>query len=52
MVAGLFMLGLVAAGVGGGWYLGRTTGGEKPADYWLIGAFALGLLIGAAFSRK
>jgi len=47
----LVTLGLAAAGIGGGYYLGRKTGGAKPSDMWLLAAFALGVVVSATLLK-
>lgn len=49
----LAMVGLLAAaGIGGGFYLGRKSSAEKPGDAWLIAAFAAGLLVGTFLTKS
>jgi len=50
-LAVLMVLGVVGAGTAG-FLSGRFTGGQKPSDLWLLGAFALGVIFGGLIAKE
>ena len=52
MMTAMILLGGAAVIGSGSFLAGRyTTGGDKPSDAWLLGAFAAGVLAGALLAK-